>query len=291
MSDVSPPAEALASTGELIHFDASSGDELEADEGAATGADEGAGAAGTDALLDRWVDAKRARDFAKADQLREDLRSRGVEPDKARPSMTAQFKEQARVRPPPPQWHGGPNAALPSYGAPPPLPVEAKLDQWVAAKRAKDFATADHLREELRAAGIDAEKARPAHALGGAPPFTPQYMAPPPPLPPPPSDTERKLDQWVAAKRGKDFATADHLREELRARGIDAEKARPAHGAPPPGAGMLAPPPPRMHPQAAIPARPPVQAAAAPPPYGGGMGGAPYARLPTPVPDTERKLD
>ena len=37
--------------------------------------------------------------------------------------------------------------------------MEAKLAKWVAAKRARDFATADKLRDELRKAGVDAEAA------------------------------------------------------------------------------------------------------------------------------------
>jgi len=39
--------------------------------------------------------------------------------------------------------------------------------------------------------------------------------------------TETQLDSWIDAKRGKDFATADMLRDQLRARGIDPDKARP----------------------------------------------------------------
>ena len=35
------------------------------------------------------------------------------------------------------------------------------------------------------------------------------------------------LDDWVAAKRDRDFTTSDRLRDELRAHGVDAEKARP----------------------------------------------------------------
>ena len=40
--------------------------------------------------------------------------------------------------------------------------------------------------------------------------------------------TEGLLDDWCVAKRKKDFKTADRLRDELRTRGVDAEKARPA---------------------------------------------------------------
>ena len=40
-------------------------------------------------------------------------------------------------------------------------------------------------------------------------------------------EMDRRLDEWVAAKRKKDFATADRLREELRRAGVDPDKARP----------------------------------------------------------------
>jgi len=40
--------------------------------------------------------------------------------------------------------------------------VNDQLDQWVNAKRIKDFATADRIRDELRAQGIEPDKARPA---------------------------------------------------------------------------------------------------------------------------------
>ena len=39
--------------------------------------------------------------------------------------------------------------------------VEATLDRWVAAKRARDYETADALRAELEAAGVRPEDARP----------------------------------------------------------------------------------------------------------------------------------
>ena len=104
----------------------------------------------TNDLLDRWTEAKRQKNFAKSDALREQLRARGIEPDAARPSQ----KQLAAT-------------ASSGGGRPPPPPhmdteTEAKLDQWVNAKRAKDFATADRLREEMCAAGVEPDMVRPA---------------------------------------------------------------------------------------------------------------------------------
>lgn len=39
--------------------------------------------------------------------------------------------------------------------------------------------------------------------------------------------TEAQLDQWIEAKRAKDFATSDMLRDQLRARGVNPDQARP----------------------------------------------------------------
>ena len=173
----------------------------------------------TDELLDEWVEAKRAKDFGKADGIRAKLRSMGIEPETARPKS----------------------------GAPPPrlefdAATERKLSEWVKAKRGKEFDTADRLRDELRAAGVDPEVVRP---IGPSRPTTTRRARSRSPLGfqpyPPPSThgfvppvhrydrtTEAKLETWIAAKRKKDFATADKLREELRRIGIDPDTARPA---------------------------------------------------------------
>ncbi len=41
--------------------------------------------------------------------------------------------------------------------------IEAKLDDWVAAKRRKDFELADRLRQELRSEGVEPDRARPTN--------------------------------------------------------------------------------------------------------------------------------
>ena len=39
--------------------------------------------------------------------------------------------------------------------------------------------------------------------------------------------TEAKLDQWVIAKRNRDFVTSDAIQAELEAQGVDTKTARP----------------------------------------------------------------
>mmetsp|Transcript_17382 Transcript_17382/g.39730 ORF Transcript_17382/g.39730 Transcript_17382/m.39730 type:complete len:303 (-) Transcript_17382:377-1285(-) len=51
--------------------------------------------------------------------------------------------------------------------APGPSTIETMLDDWCVAKRKKDFALADKLREQLKALGVDAQAARPPGSLLG----------------------------------------------------------------------------------------------------------------------------
>ena len=217
----------------------------------------------TDALLDRWEAAKKARDYKTSDELRAQLREFGIEPDHVRPIGKAAQSAQAAA------------AAAEQRFSP---EIEAKLKEWVDAKRTKDFETADRLREELRAGdppvNPDVVRPSPGANLGGAYSQPQRYDA----------ETNAQLDKWVDAKRGKNFSLADKLREELRAKGVDPDTARPAGGPqggyprpPPPGYGHGPPPgygPPPGGPSYGYGYGPP------PPSYGYGP--------PPPGPDTDR---
>ncbi len=221
-----------------------------------------------EAELDKWVEAKRRKDFRTADLLREGLRAKGIEPDKVRPP------DYVLQRAPPGMNAGGAPArppvapysepvhcppVMPTHGPIPPrtsslgkrarsddLPsydaeTEAKLEKWVGCKRRKEFAEADAIREELRADGIDPDKARPAWPTGApasrpAAVHPPAYHAPPPAAPTwsAGADFQEMLDRWVEAKRQRDFTTADALRHQLRLAGIDPDGARPSDARQPP---------------------------------------------------------
>merc|ERR1712217_539461 len=98
--------------------------------------------------------------------------------------------------------------------------IEEQLDKWLIAKRSKDFATADAIRDELRAIGIDPDTVRPPGWTPSAPGGAGSGKT---------GDewTDEQLDRWLIAKRSKDFATADMIREELRAVGVDPDTVRP----------------------------------------------------------------
>eukprot|EP00928_Gymnodinium_smaydae_P089668 TRINITY_DN73596_c0_g1_i1.p1 TRINITY_DN73596_c0_g1~~TRINITY_DN73596_c0_g1_i1.p1 ORF type:complete len:483 (+),score=57.21 TRINITY_DN73596_c0_g1_i1:128-1576(+) len=183
-------------------------------------------------VLDRWVEAKRMKDFEAADSIRAELRAQGIDPDTARPNNKSPVIEQCD---------------------------HEALDRWVEAKRAKDFMTADAIRDGLRKRGIDPDTVRPnnktSEPMGGStmvggtdmignggcvgfgtssvddawagcsgcggscstdaqvPEFDPFI--------------EEQLDLWVQAKRARDFEMADSIRRGLRDRGIDPDIARP----------------------------------------------------------------
>ena len=101
-------------------------------------------------LLDRWVAAKRERDYETSDKIQDELRSQhGIDPNKARPSKRA--REEMAQKP----------AVMT------PMTNEL-LDRWTEAKRDMDFATADRIRQDLRGMGIDPDSVRPSQKVTSA---------------------------------------------------------------------------------------------------------------------------
>jgi cysteinyl-tRNA synthetase len=182
-------------------------------------------------MLDKWVDAKRAKDFREADRIREDLRAQGIEPEHHRPDRKREDAMSGYGFPPPAQMvqvygHAGPGMHAYPMHAPamsmgPQVPpagswwAEARLDEWVEAKRAKDFKAADSIRDELRDRGIQPDMFRPKGWVQTVFPPSGSNM------------NEALLDEWVEAKRAKDFQRADEIRDDLRSHGVEPDQARP----------------------------------------------------------------
>eukprot|EP00316_Scyphosphaera_apsteinii_P024136 CAMPEP_0119327044 /NCGR_PEP_ID=MMETSP1333-20130426/69799_1 /TAXON_ID=418940 /ORGANISM="Scyphosphaera apsteinii, Strain RCC1455" /LENGTH=324 /DNA_ID=CAMNT_0007335521 /DNA_START=10 /DNA_END=984 /DNA_ORIENTATION=+ len=299
-----------------------------------------------DTLLDDWVVAKRKKDFTLADRLRDEIRARGVEPDQARPagsllSDIRAYKRQetgqtaaalAGVAPgggvagtsasfsalaaaqgqsaaaghqfmvpgyadpqmqvlmqPGVQTIPGSQTVLVPIEVPPGYEPQAYGEACAAAASAVTaaaFANGTGAADQSRATGAAEATTGSASSgdallatlkssalklkaeLGDSPTgaqcgsgvmMTPQVyntameqqyvlsgafpspygmaMVPPPPPPPPSKSggkqqyddaTEARLDEWCVAKRKKDFAMADAIREELRVKGIEPDVARPA---------------------------------------------------------------
>eukprot|EP00747_Dinoflagellata_sp_TGD_P023620 gnl/TRDRNA2_/TRDRNA2_129943_c0_seq4.p1 gnl/TRDRNA2_/TRDRNA2_129943_c0~~gnl/TRDRNA2_/TRDRNA2_129943_c0_seq4.p1 ORF type:complete len:455 (+),score=47.79 gnl/TRDRNA2_/TRDRNA2_129943_c0_seq4:73-1437(+) len=169
-------------------------------------------------MLDEWVEAKRGKNFAVADRIRNELRAKGIEPEVERPAGS-----------------GGQSSK--GFGAKiSDKEIASMLDGWEAAKYNKDFATADKIRTELRGHGVEPDKERPQAGKGGGIGGAKAagrgvWDASKQPEPGPSGlegvDNSTLLDGWVEAKCLKDFATADWIRDELRIRGIHPEMERP----------------------------------------------------------------
>merc|ERR1740121_1984788 len=77
----------------------------------------GRGAGNVERQLDEWVEAKRAKDFRRADSIRDDLRTKGIEPEEFRPKGGPAVPAMAAPEP----WLYGPETGHrspgPQYGA------------------------------------------------------------------------------------------------------------------------------------------------------------------------------
>jgi len=158
--------------------------------------------------LNEWFDAKDLKNWGIADEIRDRLRSKGIEPANC-------------------QRPGAPGRDDPE--------VADMLSQWNEAREQKNFGIADSIRERLRARGVEPSQMPAPNSGGGggygragggrggsrSSPYSAatagghDYA------------TECKLDEWWNAKQEKNFALSDTLRSELRAKGIEPEKFRP----------------------------------------------------------------
>jgi len=160
--------------------------------------------ADTNNEVSRWYDAKDRKDWSVADKIREGLRARGIEPAECpRPHSPSVFDRG----------------------------MQDELKKWYEARDAKNWAVADEIRERFRAQGIE-----PAHcdrptttsSYGKAPGSGGSSRRSAPYSVPSSFDhaTEQQLDEWWEAKQQKNYETADAIRAELRAQGIEPDKYR-----------------------------------------------------------------
>ena len=173
-------------------------------------------------LIHKREQARAKKNWGDADEVREELRSKGVELYDKTHEWQAKDGRKGVI----PIGATGPGSLTASAACTlSDSEIIRKINEREEARRIKDFAASDLKREELRAAGVDVfDKDRcwktndgrqgmigvsvEAHLAG-----TTQAMSE--------ADIDARLQQREQARAQKDWATADKLREELRARGIE----------------------------------------------------------------------
>eukprot|EP00747_Dinoflagellata_sp_TGD_P208363 gnl/TRDRNA2_/TRDRNA2_81858_c0_seq1.p1 gnl/TRDRNA2_/TRDRNA2_81858_c0~~gnl/TRDRNA2_/TRDRNA2_81858_c0_seq1.p1 ORF type:complete len:251 (-),score=35.67 gnl/TRDRNA2_/TRDRNA2_81858_c0_seq1:138-890(-) len=141
----------------------------------------------TDAMLGEWMQATRNGDFQTADRIRSQMFASGMEPDRPGPRsgppsglpsgpppgpMSA-FAAAVAAQSSAPGPGGGPAS---NVGPGPRLSdhqISTMMNAWAEAKRAKDFGTADRIRNTLRENGIEPDPPPPPGSGGGGKGFGP----------------------------------------------------------------------------------------------------------------------
>ena len=185
-------------------------------------------------VVQEWQQARRRKDFATADRIRTELRTRGIEAEEAVQLLAPPrgggnggechkcglFGHQARDCPQArraPVENSGRRTASRSLQN---LGGEELVWEWQQARRSRDFDTADNIRAKLREMGIEADEAAaqlgPANterskgdAVGVA-----KYDDDGGP-------TEDLVAMWQDATRSGDDDIADDIRSQLRGRRVD----------------------------------------------------------------------
>merc|ERR1712151_954407 len=149
-----------------------------------------------EAQLDAWQDARVSKNYAEADDIRSQLRSRGISPAKERPNN---------------------------------LSAADEIQQFHRAKQARDYSRSDRIRESLRKQGIDPDTQGKSFAggggggggfggfggfgggggcggFGGCGGGMMMGMD---------QQTMRELSEWHAAKDQKNWTVADRIRQRM----------------------------------------------------------------------------
>ena len=171
------------------------------------------------AIINKREAARAARNWPEADRMREQLRAKGVEVfDKTHEWRASDGRHGVIIS-------GGSSGQAVGACELSDTEIIIKIEEREKARAAKDFTTSDRKRDELRAAGVDVfDKQRlwktndgrqgrigvsaAAHLHAGKAPLT-EF------------DIEQQLVLRERARAQKDWPTADRIREELRARGIE----------------------------------------------------------------------
>ena len=173
-------------------------------------------------LIHKREQARSKKNWGEADEIREELRSKGVELYDKTHEWQARDGRKGVI---PIGATGAGSLTASAACTLSDSEIIGKINEREEARRIKDFAASDLKREELRAAGVDVfDKDRcwktndgrqgmigvsvEAHLAGST-----QAMSE--------ADIDARLQQREQARAQKDWATADRLREELRARGIE----------------------------------------------------------------------
>eukprot|EP00746_Dinoflagellata_sp_MGD_P072351 gnl/MRDRNA2_/MRDRNA2_29370_c0_seq2.p2 gnl/MRDRNA2_/MRDRNA2_29370_c0~~gnl/MRDRNA2_/MRDRNA2_29370_c0_seq2.p2 ORF type:complete len:196 (+),score=54.19 gnl/MRDRNA2_/MRDRNA2_29370_c0_seq2:102-689(+) len=118
-------------------------------------------------MVDERQQCRRDRDFDKADRIRDELRDMGVRVDDTELTWEGRGGMRGRIDNGKGGGKGGGGGRGRDRGGDVDPEMEEKLDAWVAAKRQRDFETADRIRAELKDMGLNnPEELRPPPGKG-----------------------------------------------------------------------------------------------------------------------------
>lgn len=161
-------------------------------------------------MLQEWRHAKEAKNYKKADRIRESLRAQGINPDDMGDLMAGGKGGKGGSK-------GGskgkgksmPKAHIKNYPGTQSTDILSAgqnelLTQWFDAKDEHNYDVADGIRDRLRKDGIEAAD---CHRPGALDELSAEQL--------------EDLTQWYEAKDKKNFGIADDIRDRMRAYGVN----------------------------------------------------------------------